>query len=456
VAEKYRVERELASGGVGIVVLATHVELGHRVAIKFLRAQYLTDLTVTERFKREARLAAALRSEHVVRIHDVGTADDGLPFMVLEYLEGEDLGAIVDRGPVSIPQAIEWMLDVCRGLSEAHAMGVDHRDNKPENLFFTRHEGRPIIKVLDFGISKVVARGDAPRLSRLTQDYERFGTPAYMSPEQLLSSASVDARSDVWALGVVLYELLTAELPFPGEELPVLVSNILTSEPRPLRRSRPDAPPALEALVQKCLSRDPARRPSSVDVLARCLRRISSQLGAASAGTPVSSSREATTASASELALSELLTPAVAWVPAGAHSPTAPVAPQTLHVDHQTFRRAMLAAGLVLSLGGALALAGKIGAALQASTRDRDSITEPPGGYGIVPATQPPLAAVDLGAGTVPPSTGAPSSSPSASIPPSTPTVHRPSGPRLRAPAPSRSAPPSRPPGDYDQFGGRD
>ena len=281
VAGKYRIERELAEGGLGIVVLAMHLELNQRVAIKYLKPSIIERQGLVDRFKREAQLAACIRSEHIVRIHDVGEAPGGGPFMVMEYLEGEDLATRLARGAVSTDEAIDYVVQACDALAEAHAMGIVHRDLKPENLFLARRKGSaPIVKILDFGLSKVNERKTvgAPRARNVTEDGERFGTPAYMSPEQLLSSGSVDARTDIWSLGVVLFELLTVEVPFEGEAIAQLAANIIHGEPTPLRAKLPDASAALEAVILKCLDKDRTRRYRNVAELVEELVRFVSPL----------------------------------------------------------------------------------------------------------------------------------------------------------------------------------
>ncbi len=282
VADKYLIERELALGGVGVVMLATHLDLGHFVAIKVLRPHLRDQPTIVERFKREARLAASLHSEHVVRIHDVGMLDDETPFTVMEYLDGEDLSTIRARGlPLATEVVVDWICQACEALSEAHASGIIHRDLKPENIFLARRTNRAdesIIKVVDFGISKMTESGDAPSSGptsiatsskrrprmQLTLGNESFGTPQYMSPEQLMSATSADARSDIWALGVVLYEMLTLTLPFEGSDVRQLTASILTSSPTPIRAKRPEVSAELEAIVMSCLARHPKDRPSSM------------------------------------------------------------------------------------------------------------------------------------------------------------------------------------------------
>ncbi|HVH43054.1 MAG TPA: serine/threonine-protein kinase [Labilithrix sp.] len=326
IAGKYAIEGELASGGVGTVVLAVHRDDGKKVAIKYLHSRLLGDRSTVERFKREARLVAHLASEHVVRVHEMGTLEDGTPYTVMEYLEGEDFGAIVSRGPVAVARAVDWGLQACAALAEVHALGVVHRDLKPENLFLARRsDGETVLKVLDFGISKIgVSSRKGMAVGRMTLEGERFGTPLYMSPEQLRSASLADARSDIWALGVVLYELLTAELPFQGGDLPSIISSVLTSTPRPIRTTRPDVPTALEVLVTSCLSRDPSGRPAGAAELAAALRAIQADLprrafdgvlGGRTSGPPRA------VRDAAETKVDILPTPPLAWGPVPILSP---------------------------------------------------------------------------------------------------------------------------------------
>jgi len=208
VAGKYRVDRPLGAGGMGVVVAATHVELDRPVAIKVLLSGAAKDPDVVARFSREARAAAKIRSEHVARVLDVGLLPSGLPFMVMEYLEGEDLAwRLTQQACLPLPEIAQYVLEACEALAEAHAAGIIHRDLKPANLFLaTRPDRSRIVKLLDFGISKspVGAAG------AVTSTQAVMGSPVYMSPEQLVSAKNVDARSDVWSLGVVLYEAVFA------------------------------------------------------------------------------------------------------------------------------------------------------------------------------------------------------------------------------------------------------
>jgi serine/threonine-protein kinase len=273
ISEKYQVEEKIAEGGIGVVVVARHLVLHQRVAIKYLKQQALSNPTIVERFLKEARLAAQLKSEHVVRVYDVGTLPNGGPYMVMEYLIGEDLGRTVQNGPLPLSLAVDYTLQACDALAEAHALRIVHRDIKPENLFIAqRSSNSSILKIIDFGISKVrPKRGDSGYWGTETAAGERFGTPLYMSPEQLRSSSRVDARTDIWSLGVVMHELLTGALPFRGEDLPQVCTSVLTEPPILLTERCPGAPPELEAVLLKCLEKDPDKRFPNVAELARAL-----------------------------------------------------------------------------------------------------------------------------------------------------------------------------------------
>jgi serine/threonine-protein kinase len=272
-ADKYRVERVLGRGGMGIVVAAKHVELDQRVALKFLLPEAMESAEVVERFAREARAAVKIESEHVARVIDVGRLENGLPYMVMEYLNGRDLAAELDeRGKLSIDDALEYVLQACEAIAQAHALGIIHRDLKPANLFVTtRPDGTTIIKVLDFGISKVSLTGASPAEMSLTQTAAIMGSPTYMSPEQMRASRDVDPRADIWALGVILYELLTGQPPFLGSTMPELCASILKDAPEPVRVLRPDVPPAVEAAIMRCLEKKPADRFSNVAELASAI-----------------------------------------------------------------------------------------------------------------------------------------------------------------------------------------
>jgi len=269
VAQKYEVERILGQGGMGVVLAARHLDLGQRVAIKFIRAEVACDAGAAERFLREARASVALGSVHVARVLDVGRLESGAPYMVMEYLAGEDLERVLRRnGPLPIPTAIGLLLQACDAVAEAHGLGIVHRDLKPANLFVSRTtDGALLVKVLDFGISKAVSPGD-PGQASLTASGMLMGSPGYMSPEQVRSSKDVDSRSDIWSLGVILYELLTGVSPFVGETLGDTLAKIVSEDPTPLRQLRPDVPAALARTVESCLQRKPEARIQSVATLA--------------------------------------------------------------------------------------------------------------------------------------------------------------------------------------------
>jgi serine/threonine-protein kinase len=270
-AGKYRVERVLGIGGMGVVVAAHHIQLDEKVALKFLLPDALYDSESVSRFAREARAAVKIKSEHVARVIDVGTLPNGAPYMVMEYLEGHDLSVLLEKhGALPIGEVVEFVLQACEAIADAHALGIVHRDLKPANLFRTeRSDGQPSIKVLDFGISKVTTPG-APGHD-MTKSSALLGSPLYMSPEQMKLSKSVDARTDIWSLGVILFELLTGHPPFSAEAVTELAIKV-AQEPAPLLRAfRFDAPEGLEQVIAKCLEKDRARRFQTVGELAIAL-----------------------------------------------------------------------------------------------------------------------------------------------------------------------------------------
>src|SRR5215468_5144695 len=224
-AGKYRVDRVLGQGGMGVVVQAMHLQLNQPVAMKFLLPEVLGNDQVVERFLREAQAAVRLKSEHVARVIDVGTFDNGAPYMVLEYLDGVDL-AHFPRAQLTVGLMVDFMLQACEALAEAHALGIVHRDIKPANFFVTRGpDGAHLVKLLDFGISKAPT-GQQDR--NLTATMMVMGTPAYMSPEQMRASKSVDNRSDIWSLGIVLYELLQGVPPFEADTFSSMIIKVAT------------------------------------------------------------------------------------------------------------------------------------------------------------------------------------------------------------------------------------
>jgi eukaryotic-like serine/threonine-protein kinase len=269
-AGKYVVEHALGKGGMGLVVAARHLQLGTRVAVKVLRSQVRDDPEQVSRLLREARSAGSIHSEHVVQILDVGALDSGSPFVVMEYLEGEDLEARFRRiGPLPVDEAVDYVLQACAAVAAAHAIGVIHRDIKPANLFLTTGAGgRPLLKILDFGISKATSTERDEQ--KLTATGASLGSPVYMSPEQV-KGEEADARTDVWGLGTALYELLSAHTPFEANKVGPLYAKILGSPPVPLNVWRRDLPAGLEPVILRCLEKEMGRRFAGAAELAAAL-----------------------------------------------------------------------------------------------------------------------------------------------------------------------------------------
>jgi serine/threonine protein kinase len=275
IAGKFRVERALGEGGMGYVVLATHLMLDERVALKFLRKEVMLQPDVVARFLQEARAAAKLKSEHVARVLDVGV-DDAMPYIVMEYLEGRNLEEILAaRGPLPVNEAVELVVQAAEGISEAHARGIIHRDIKPANLFLAeRADGWPTLKILDFGISKAAltsTNGLAIELSKQIKTLQLLGSPYYMSPEQIRSTKDVDRRTDIWALGVVLFELLTGQTAWTSTDLLPLAQEIGERPHRKLSAFLTNAPEGLEALIDRALAKNPKDRFQSAAEMSNAL-----------------------------------------------------------------------------------------------------------------------------------------------------------------------------------------
>lgn len=258
IASKYRLEQPIGRGGMGIVFRATHLELSFNVAIKVLTTD-VDSLEARERFLREARSAAQIRSEHAARVFDFGSLPSGAPFIVMECLEGVNLRQFLrQRGKATPEQAVSFVIQACRAVAEAHGLGIVHRDIKPSNLFLCeRDNAPPVVKVLDFGISKTL--GAVPP-SSTTTGAALVGSPQYMSPERLRSPGKIDATVDVWAFGAVLYELLSGAPAFSGETVPALLASIVADDPVPLVDRCPAVSPQITHVVEKCLQKDPSKR----------------------------------------------------------------------------------------------------------------------------------------------------------------------------------------------------
>ncbi len=261
---KYRVDSILGSGGMGVVLCATHLSLGQRVAIKVLTISDEDERRdeARERFLREGRATAALVSDHVVRVYDVGTLESGAPFMVMELLRGQDLArTLLQQGPLSIERACDCVRQAAEAIACAHAQGIVHRDLKPSNVFLTqRSDGTPLVKVLDFGISKTIGPDSERVTSNLTAERSVLGTPFYMSPEQVRDVKTVDLRTDIWSLGLILHELLSGSPAFEGTTLPGVCASIAADPPAALRLKRPEVPIEVESIVLKCLEKEPNKR----------------------------------------------------------------------------------------------------------------------------------------------------------------------------------------------------
>ncbi|MBN2341534.1 MAG: serine/threonine protein kinase [Deltaproteobacteria bacterium] len=262
IEERYRIDRLLGKGGMGAVYLAHHAVIGKKVAVKFLHAEFASEKEVVKRFYREAKAAASIGHKNIVDVLDVGVSAEGEPYLVMEFMEGESLCDMLRRkGPISLEAAVGILLPVLEALEAVHNKGIIHRDLKPDNIFLVyRNDGTPLVKLIDFGISKFTDPGDQ---SQLTQTGTLLGTPAYMSPEQIRCASSIDRRSDLYAVGVIFYEMLTGKRPHSGTSYNEVLANILTELPAPPRKSFPGFPVTAEPVVMQLIGRDPAERPGT-------------------------------------------------------------------------------------------------------------------------------------------------------------------------------------------------
>ncbi|MGK3983901.1 serine/threonine-protein kinase [Sorangium sp. So ce136] len=447
---KYRVESVLGRGAMGLVVAARHLALDDRVAIKVLLPRYVRDPEILQRFLREGRAAVRIRSRHVVRVADVGTLENGAPYLVMDHLEGKDLAAVLaESGVLPVPVAIELVLQVCEALAEAHAQGIIHRDVKPSNLFLTRNaDGSPCIKVLDFGISKMTHAED----HALTRVGGMLGSPLYMSPEQLRSASDVDGRADVYSLGVVLFQLLTGRTPFVAQELAQLVYMVTQGEPLRPRALRPDIPEPLEQVLLAAIARDRDRRFPTIADLALALVPFAPPHVRSAAERLFVALRGSLPAAAAQPGALPLSSSAVAAVPAaavpleGGALTIAPVGTTTRkHASRE--RRAL---SIAIGLGLAVVSAGLFLWSLPRHAEPQGALAEP---RAAQPSAAPSAAiqvAIEHSASAVPPSSAAPGASaevpqPEASATASAaPRAAKPSGsaqPAKRAPPPAKRAP---------------
>jgi serine/threonine-protein kinase len=418
---KYEVARVLGRGGMGVVVAARHLKMNRDVALKILLPALRTQPEIVARFEREGRAAAQIRNEHVARVLDVDALPDGSPFIVMEMLRGNDLGDILAaRGKLPPQEAVGYLLEACAGMVEAHRAGIVHRDLKPNNLFIDRQGARPVLKILDFGISKVTDDVSASMTATTTV----FGTPLYMSPEQVRSTKNVDARADIWSLGVVLYELLAGEPPFTAPAAPAIIAAIIADRPKPIAERRPDLPQGLADVVMRALEKDPAARWPDVQSFAAALAPFGPE------GAPVFTSTLLPTSSLGPTAASTN-------VPVGAAT-TAPRAGRPLAAIGAGMGMAFVAGGILLVMAlrrtphAAPTAETAMPPALAASSSTAPVIT--PAASALPPApvetaavsAAPPKSAAPLAKAAVPPPAAAPSAKPSAtptSTPPAKPVV---------------------------------
>lgn len=270
VAGKFRIDRLLGEGGMGVVYAAMHLDLQKPVAIKIIRDELIPRDDVIERMLNEARVAAQLRSDHVAQVLDLGRLETGAPFIVMEYLQGNDLATCLQESGRLAPElAVSYLLQACEAVAEAHAFRIIHRDLKPDNLFVaSRADGEPIVKILDFGISKDIS---VARTATLRNPNLLIGSPQYMSPEAMRVGSKVEPATDIWSLGAVLYELLTGVQPFHADSVPEVCLRVLHDEPRPICEVCPDVSLELAEIVHRCLRKDPRERWQDVAELSRAL-----------------------------------------------------------------------------------------------------------------------------------------------------------------------------------------
>jgi serine/threonine protein kinase len=275
IAGKYRVTKALGEGSTAVVLEAVHEAIGQKVAVKLLREEALDQAEAVARFQREARIAAQVPGDHVARVMDFGQAETGQLYLVFEHLEGRDLQAELEaRGSVPVREAVDWVLQACAGVAEAHALGLVHRDLKPANLFLAaRRDGSPCVKVLDFGVAKALLESEH---SQLTGAQTKLGTPLYASPEQLRSLRDATAQSDQHALAAILYALVVGRPPFVGPTLAAVFEQILGKPAARASSVKPGLPSALDAVLERALAKQPKDRYPDVFAFASALAPLGS------------------------------------------------------------------------------------------------------------------------------------------------------------------------------------
>jgi len=277
-ADRYEIVRRIGEGGMGAVYEARHTVIGKRVAVKVLLEKFLEKPELVARLLQEARLASSIGHENIVDVTDFGTTSDGRAFVVMEFLEGESLAQLVIRdAPLPVERSLRISRQIASALGAAHDKGIVHRDVKPENVYLVRRGEADFVKVVDFGVSKAVhTREEGPEWQRLTRTGMVLGTPLYMSPEQARGGEDIDARADIWAVGVLLYECLTGEVPFRAHNYLGVISQVLTEEAAPPSRLRPELgiPVGVEKVVMRALEKDRARRYQQMSEFERDLERL--------------------------------------------------------------------------------------------------------------------------------------------------------------------------------------
>ncbi len=447
-AGKYEIVRVLGRGGMGLVYEAVHQKLGSRVAVKVLNRLKAENQEFAIRFEREAQAAANLSSPYIAKVFDVDALPSGSPYLVMEFLVGRDLAAErKERGQIPIREAVDYVLQACSALATAHESGVVHRDVKPHNLFLASEGHKRLVKLLDFGISKVPVEAD----DAMTSTYAVLGTPVYMSPEQIRSAKNVDARTDVWSLGVVLYELLSGQRPFRGENPSAVIVAITVDEPVPIRESAKRVPESLWAVIQKTLSKDPDQRYASMQELGRALAPFGSTMSWPPPPTDDAPALDAIPSSRQDAVPTEIIDMKGAPI-AGASAPTQVIDPMAetspgVAPTRTDDRRALPASAVVI---GALLLVGALVWGWSSMTSRSGDALETPS------SSQPPAMAPAAASSANTPAidsvaTSAPTEQPpkvpptTASAAPASPSV----SPSLPAPrpvpvGPSRASPPSR------------
>jgi serine/threonine-protein kinase len=449
-AGKYRIERELGRGGMGVVMAAHHQHLDEAVAIKFLLPELSQDPNLVSRFLREGRASIKIRSEHVVRVLDVATLPGGTPYMVMEYLDGTDLERLIERaGPLPVKTAVGYVLQAIEALAEAHALGLVHRDLKPANLFLVhRRDGSECIKVLDFGITKAT-NAEAGSSLGMTTTQGLVGSPRYMSPEQMRPTRAIDVRADIWALGVVLHELLVGTTPFGGSTMTELLATILQDPAPPLRRIRPEVPAELERVVLCCLEKDPSNRPQNVAELARSLASFGPVEAGASAervsrvlkvGAGASSPTQANGLALAPAHASAEARPAASHTSAEVATLAASTSPAWTPAEAQPSksRKTLALAGAI----GALALVGGSIAVIAAMQHSKEptASTAIPVSAAMAPPAPSMAASTEAAGGVVPSVTPAAAPEPVASLDPlAAPTLASSADPRPAVGAPPRA-----------------